>query len=170
MRSPKRSGEGRSYAWIRSNILGLVAIFIALSGTAVAAQVASTDGGSATKAAKKKKKKAGKPGPPGPQGPAGPAGTAVAFAHVNADGTLDAGRSKNISGSFEQSAVDGYYCVTPSVPVTHMVATADVPSVRVTAAASFEDPFTSCPANAVVVTTFNSAGNMASNPFWVMFN
>jgi hypothetical protein len=61
--------------WVRSNVLGLVAIFIALSGSAVATM---DDGGSrdATKAAKKKaaKKKRGKRGPPGRAGPQGPQG------------------------------------------------------------------------------------------------
>jgi hypothetical protein len=56
-----------AHSWIRSNVLGMVAIFIALSGTAVAAQVASHPG------AHKAKKKA-KAGPAGPTGPAGPAG------------------------------------------------------------------------------------------------
>lgn len=69
--SPIGSG-GRSYQWIRSNILGLVAIFIALSGTAVATQVASHPG--AQTAAKKKKAKPGPAGPAGPAGPQGPQG------------------------------------------------------------------------------------------------
>jgi hypothetical protein len=63
------SPTGPAYIWIRQNILGLVAIFIALSGSAVAAQVASEPG--AQKAAKKKAKR----GPPGPQGPPGPVGS-----------------------------------------------------------------------------------------------
>src|SRR5688572_1724452 len=66
--------------WIRSNVLGLVAIFIALGGSAVAAQVASQKtivqpvvkaDNDAASAAKKKKKKRGRPGPPGSQGPQG---------------------------------------------------------------------------------------------------
>jgi hypothetical protein len=62
-----------------------VAIFIALNGSAVAAQVASEAGEqaavkqSAEKAAKKKAKR-GPPGPAGPQGPAGPPGGATGAA------------------------------------------------------------------------------------------
>ena len=56
--------RGNTHTWVRQNILGLVAIFIALSGTAVATQVASQPG--ATTAKKKVRR-----GPPGPQGPAG---------------------------------------------------------------------------------------------------
>ena len=63
---------GSVYSWMRSNVLGLVAIFIALSGTAVATQVAQ-DAGGADSAAKKKSKR-GPPGPAGPQGPAGQQG------------------------------------------------------------------------------------------------
>lgn len=64
--------ESAAHRWIRSNILGLVAIFIALSGTAVAAQVANDPQG-ADVSAKKKKGKRGPRGPAGPQGPPGPA-------------------------------------------------------------------------------------------------
>ena len=46
--------RGGTHTWVRQNILGLVAIFIALGGTAVAAQVASQHG-----AATAKKKKVG---------------------------------------------------------------------------------------------------------------
>ena len=62
----KRQSAGSAYAWVRSNILGLVAIFLALTGTAVAANVAG-DGHHAGVAKKKKVKR-------GPAGPAGPAG------------------------------------------------------------------------------------------------
>jgi hypothetical protein len=58
--------------WVRSNVLGFVAIFIALNGSAIALQ---TDGGNdGQKAAKAAKKKRGPRGPAGPQGPAGPVG------------------------------------------------------------------------------------------------
>lgn len=59
------AAHGGARSWIRSNVLGLVAIFIALSGSAVAAQVAD-DG--RTTVSKAKKGPRGRPGPPGPQG------------------------------------------------------------------------------------------------------
>jgi hypothetical protein len=59
---------GPAHAWIRSNVLGMVAIFIALSGSAVAANAAGDHGSQASKA------KASK----GPRGPAGPPGAAGA--------------------------------------------------------------------------------------------
>jgi hypothetical protein len=61
----------RTVAFVRSNALGLVAIFIALGGTAVATQVNRTTKVVQAEPAKKPK---GKPGPRGPQGPAGPQG------------------------------------------------------------------------------------------------
>jgi len=51
---------------------------------------------------------AGPQGSPGPQGPQGPAGTALAFAHVFANGTLDAGQSSNVSVTKPHP---GGYCV-----------------------------------------------------------
>jgi hypothetical protein len=57
--------------WIRHNLFGLVAIFIALSGSAIAAQV-STHNGGATAAKKAKKGPRGPAGPAGAQGAAGP--------------------------------------------------------------------------------------------------
>jgi hypothetical protein len=74
--------------FIRSNLLGLIAIFIALGGTAAATQIsqreprASEDSARLARAsadqpqpaALTSKKKKARRGPPGPQGPAGPQG------------------------------------------------------------------------------------------------
>jgi hypothetical protein len=57
-----------AHLWIRNNILGLVAIFIALSGSAVAAGIGDDD---KARPAAKKKVKRGPPGPPGAQGAQG---------------------------------------------------------------------------------------------------
>ncbi|MGZ5312737.1 MAG: hypothetical protein ACXWEA_00870 [Solirubrobacterales bacterium] len=64
--------RGSGHAWIRQNILGLVAIFIALSGSAVAAQVATQHGAQTAKAKKGPRGPAGPPGAAGLQGPPGP--------------------------------------------------------------------------------------------------
>jgi hypothetical protein len=63
-------GSGSASSWIRSNVLGLIAIFIALSGSAVAIETTDNPLGTEGKAAKKK----GKRGPRGPAGPPGPQG------------------------------------------------------------------------------------------------
>ena len=169
MRSPTNGGS--THRWIRSNILGLVAIFIALSGSAVAANVAS-DGGDAT-AAKKKKSKRGPAGPQGPAGPAGAPGSALAFAHVAANGTLDTANSKNVSGSLV-TVQPGYYCVTPSVPVKNFVVSIDESGggANFGAMASFNDNLSACPAGDVVVTTYTVANavTLTSKPFYIVFN
>lgn len=64
----------RTLDFIRRNALGLIAIFIALGGTAVATQVAPTTKVVKVEAAAKKKGKAGPRGPQGPAGPQGPQG------------------------------------------------------------------------------------------------
>jgi hypothetical protein len=75
--------RGHGHAWVHQNILGLVAIFIALSGSAVAAQDVAHNG----KANTAKKARRGPPGPAGAQGPAGtatgPAGGALAGNYPN---------------------------------------------------------------------------------------
>jgi hypothetical protein len=62
-----------AHSWLRSNVLGLVAIFIALNGTAVAVQTASQGDGRKAPAKKSAKAKV-KRGPPGPAGLAGAQG------------------------------------------------------------------------------------------------
>lgn len=70
-------GDHGWFGWIRSNILGLVAIFIALSGSAAAATIViERDSNGSTKAKAAKKAKKGPRGPTGAQGPAGAQGAA----------------------------------------------------------------------------------------------
>jgi hypothetical protein len=156
------------YSWLRHNILSIVAIFLALGGTAVAAQVAS--GGDAH-SAKKKKVKRGPPGPAGPQGAPGAPGSAVAYAHVAADGTLDSANSKNVSAANE-TAQTGYYCVAPSVPVKNLVVSVDASAGGnlLDAMASFTDNLTSCPDGDVVVSTYTTGGALTAAPFYIVFN
>lgn len=65
---------GKAHRWVRRNVLGLVAIFFALNGTAIAVQSDDENDGSADRKASAAKKKV-KAGPPGPAGPAGPQGS-----------------------------------------------------------------------------------------------
>jgi hypothetical protein len=95
MRDREQSRSASVYAWLRTNVLGLVAIFLALTGTAVAANVA--DGGHHAGEAKKKKVKRGPAGPAGPaggqgiqgiqgqQGVAGPGATRLQFLQPEVD-------------------------------------------------------------------------------------
>ena len=111
-------------SWLRQNILGLVAIFIALSGTAVATQVTSKKV-VVVKAAKKGKR--GPRGPAGPQGapgqrgeagqqgatgPTGATGTTapLGYAFVGSGGTLVASGSLNVDQSNVTHPATGIYC------------------------------------------------------------
>jgi NADPH-dependent glutamate synthase beta subunit-like oxidoreductase len=55
--------------------------------------------------------KPGVAGAQGTQGATGSAGSALAYAHVNADGSLDASRSKNIASVTKPGGFIGIYCV-----------------------------------------------------------
>jgi hypothetical protein len=122
-------------AYIRRHHLGLIAIFVALGGTAIAANQPGSDGDFDACFEKKtgdldllKKKKCdrgekavswggeGEQGPQGPQGPAGAdgadgaPGSAIAFGRINADGSLS--HATGITGV--STPQTGIYCV--SVP------------------------------------------------------
>jgi hypothetical protein len=112
---------------------------------------------------------AGTAGPAGPAGAPGAPGSALAYAHVKADGTLDTANSKNISAS-KLTAGTGYFCVNASVPVSNVIATAADNTLGRQIVVSFEDPFTSCPPNAAVVTTFDKTGAASAGPFYILFN
>jgi hypothetical protein len=65
----KAAGRSPRYPWIRNNVLGLVAIFVALGGSAVAAGIAGHGSGPVARVAGK-----GRRGPRGPRGRRGPQG------------------------------------------------------------------------------------------------
>jgi hypothetical protein len=133
---------GRAHAWIRNNILGLVAIFIALGGSAVAAQVADKPGAKASTKADKPGAKAStkvKRGPRGPRGVrgfrgvAGPQGiqgvpgqsATRLFAFIRdpssaSDATVvDYG--SGVTSVTEPSSTDGQYVVTFNRPMTNCI-------------------------------------------------
>lgn len=130
-------------------------------------------------------KKKGRRGPRGPQGPPGPAGapgvngavgapgSALAYAHVLSDGSLDTANSKNIVGVSYNSVVQ-YYCVETSVPVHNAVATVEGSGAPGEVRAFTGDPFTSCDPPAenaqFQFITSNSAGADAAKSFYVVFN
>ena len=158
-----------------ANVMATIAVFLALGGVAVAG---GKIGGGAIKdhslTGRDIKKgsiplTALKKIPVGKEGPAGPAGSALAFAHVNADGTLDAANSKNIAAS-KVTAQSNYYCVTPSVPVSNVIAGGESGLVGRVYDASFHDPITSCPDGAAVVEIRKVSGQAVSSDFFVVFN
>jgi hypothetical protein len=122
----------------------------------------------------------GPAGPPGDTGPQGPAGTALAYAHVNGDGTLVAGRSKAI-GQVTHPAV-GTYCFTglPS-GVANVVATMDVnqgapagaglPQAQATLGpGTFNNTQQICPGAQAAVLVVDDGANFLNKAFYVSFN
>jgi hypothetical protein len=99
--------------YIRQHHIGLIALFIAMTGTAYAGtQVASHRGDPQANTAKKKKLKRGPAGPQGPKGDTGAAGSARAYALVE-DGQLDAAHSVGILG-MSQGCAGGTACDPPA--------------------------------------------------------
>lgn len=157
-----------------SNVIAMIALFAVIGGGAYAAG----------KISGKKIKKDSIPInrikgdlPPGPQGEPGEPGqdgadgTALAYAKVSSSGTLDVSASKGIASA--ERIVAGYYCVYPAVDgVENMVAGPDISgggAVR-TAAASFEDNFTSCDPGGVNVTTWSENGTLTDTGFFLLLN
>lgn len=72
---------------------------------------------------------AGPQGAAGPQGPAGTAGSALAYAHINADGTLDAAHSSGVTVANYKHNGAGVYCFSGLSFTPHnVVATVDAAS------------------------------------------
>ena len=105
----------------------------------------------------------------GTNGTNGVNGSAVAFAHVNANGTLDSAKSKNITATSQVGAVPGYYCINVAVPVKNIVATVDNIG-DFTTSATFGDPLTSCPVGTDVTVLTDFAGTGTDLKFFIAFN
>jgi hypothetical protein len=134
---------------------------------------------------------AGPPGPQGPQGvpgaagaagPAGAPGSALAFAHVNANNTIDAARSENVRiccvAPFrdDPGAGVGIYCldVTTSRAPRNAVATIDnfaLGTVGVSLeSGAFHGPDCDPGTDALVTTTDLSTNALTDLPFYIVFN
>lgn len=116
----------------------------------------------------------GDKGDKGERGLQGEAGSAVAYAHVAADGTLDTAHSKNITAT-NLSGVTGDYCITPSVPVTSAIASTPHVGgdggvvVQANIIANGDDPTGSC-TSPVWVSVWTRTGALENHPFYVLFN
>jgi hypothetical protein len=132
---------------------------------------------------------AGARGDVGPEGPRGQDGSAIAFAHVLADGTLDRNNSKGVKSASKRST-NGYpvYCLDLDPLVKNAVASPDLdadpagpfpnaldqptPALPTSAVnqnfilANCDVPETD--AAVVVADQFN--GTFAEAPFWISFN
>ena len=111
--------------------------------------------------------------------PKGLSARAIAYAHIEANGTLDASHSKHVSASSLSTATTGVYCLKVSVPVVNVTATADIESSGqfsvVSAILAGQDPHNyigaACPAgDNVLVGEMDSSGLNVDRGFWVSFN
>ena len=174
------------FPWIRNNIIGLVALFVALSGTAVATEVASNAGhDGAVKAAKKHKKKRGPRGPQGPPGAngvngadgtagaVGAAGSALAFANVGTTGGV-------VEAETEGAGLTDANVISPSTGIYCFYNLGFTPrNVQVTArfnvnkiADALIGDQSGCPGteDASVDWTQRSDGTLQNTAFYVLFN
>jgi hypothetical protein len=167
-----------------ANVISTLALLLVVGGGSAYAASRFEKESIGTRALKKEavtpaklsqKSKAALTGPKGATGATGPAGapgapgSALAYAHVNANGTLDAARSKNIA-STSQTAQPNYYCVLPSVPVQNVIASGAGGLVGRVYDASFEDNITSCPAGAASVEIYKVGGGGIASDFFIVFN
>jgi hypothetical protein len=96
--------------WLRSNIIGLLALFIALGGGAYATSSSHT-----TIIVRGPQGKQGKPGKPGPAGPEGPANTCELEHHAQVGCVAPAQGPKGDTGQTGEPGRPGLTPVAPSV-------------------------------------------------------
>jgi Collagen triple helix repeat (20 copies) len=115
----------------------------------------------------------GDPGSPGQPGAPGAPGSALAYAHINTDGSFDPARSKNVLKT-ELFPVAGIYCVsftvTPNNVSATLVGTGNNGQIEV-----FYDPSTSgCNDGGnlfqIKVATSDAAGTLADHSFDIVVN
>jgi len=123
---------------------------------------------------------AGAAGTAGTAGAAGAPGSALAFAHVNADGTLDGANSKNVTLS--PSGATGVHClnVTTAQAPQNVVATLDVsgaaggsPTDQIRASlvpATVSFNCSSAPGSDTLVETTTSDAGGVIRPFYITVN
>ena len=124
---------------------------------------------------------AGAAGPTGPAGPAGPSGqngapgapgTALAYAKVNADATIDTTQSKNITAAMVVSGGTGAYCFRNLgfAPKTAVATLLNFQNGEITSGIA-PDIGVVCPAGSQArVQTYDDAGAIANKGFIVWFN
>ena len=173
-----------------SMVVASIALLVALGGTSVAAVNALAPANSVGTAAvidnsllkqdfKAGQLPAGKPGKAGKPGPAGAPGSALAYAHVNKDGSLDEANSKNVVMVPAKNAVTSsfaQYClkVTGDQRPHNAVATLDISASadKQIAVVIGRDISSSCngDADAVVNTAIDQTGASQTNAFYIVFN
>jgi hypothetical protein len=118
----------------------------------------------------------GTPGRPGAPGAAGAPGSALAFAHVNADGSLDATHAQNLTqANVTQVGLSGY-CFSGLIPgPNNVVATADSADPtgndkEIVSGLGTGGVFTGCPVGTQAFVLTRVAGGNTKSAFFVTFN
>jgi hypothetical protein len=179
--------------------VAMLALFVALSGTAVATTSALITGrqiknGSITGLDVKNKSltprdfrgsvrgprglrgPAGAQGAPGAAGASGAPGSAVAYARINADGTVDEANSKNVADANVTHPEAGVYCFVGLPFAVHAVSVAPDdygPGEAVLVNPTFHGapPYDGCGNNPRVrVTTAADPSGLSDHPFYITFN
>lgn len=116
----------------------------------------------------------GPTGPTGDTGPTGPAGTAMAFAYVNSDGTVNSSRSSNVDATEVSHPETGVYCfeiADGSVRnvMTQLVA-AGVSVVTRVQVGLYANCITETTPNPEVRVTVSYSGGALDEDFMILFN
>jgi Collagen triple helix repeat (20 copies) len=131
----------------------------------------------------------GRRGPAGPRGPVGPAGapgapgatgapgapgapgSALAFAHVNADGSIDGPRSKNIGPTNVSRASTGVYCFSGVTAFNNVAATIGSSEPTAFVVDATLAAINGCGAGTqLTIRSFTDTGEPVNNDFFVTLN
>jgi hypothetical protein len=116
----------------------------------------------------------GEQGQKGDQGSPGAPGSALAYAHVTSNGTLDAGSSKGVSAS--SKGLPGIYCLAVTPTVANGVASVDArgfggyATVLLDPTALELNNFMCGAGTTAIVVTYNTSGTSVPESFYVAFN
>ena len=175
-----------------ANVAATLALVLSMTGGALAAkhylisstkqispkvlhQLRGNTGKTGSPGATGKEGAQGKEGLKGGTGAAGADGSAVAYARVEANGTLVEGASKNIA-SVRLSATPGVYCITPSVPVHSITVSephvgGDEGGYAQANLTALDGENLNCPTEPAYALTWKFGGTKLENhSFYVVFN
>jgi len=169
-----------------ATVIAALALFVALGGGAWASGLISganirNHSIAATKltrhAVKALHGRRGARGPAGPQGAAGaqgPAGSALAFVHINPDGTLDAAHSSGVAAANFKHNGAGEYCFSGlSFTPKNVVATIDAASGATSTGAVAHVALgtaSTCPSGSQVAVTTTNNNVAGDDGTYILFN
>jgi hypothetical protein len=182
----RRTGRRLTYA----NVAATIALLFSLSGGAIAAThylITSTKqispkvltalrGATGPRGLPGPTGNPGAPGLPGAPGAPGPQGSALAFAHVTSDGTVDTAHAKNvIQAQVAQVGVSGYCFRGLSPTPSNVVATADATDPianpkQIMSGLGTGGAFAGCPPGTQAYVLTAVGGTYAKTAFFVTFN